>query len=99
MVNPNNLHFRLPPHRQDVITEFHHDDDHVVDQSNDHQALWNPSRKQLRKLHTEIKGCAAAAQMSKDPCLVIEVFSPPRLSKLAHEAGFRGRSYDLQNAF
>ena len=99
VVNPKNLQFQLPAHCQDVISEFHHNDERVIDQAQDNQALWNPSRKQLRKLNSQVKHVVAVASVSKDPCLVMEMFSPPRLSKMAEEAGFRGGAYDLQNGF
>ena len=95
--NPKMLHFRLPGTCQDIITEFHHFDDRQLEESaKAPSSMWSPNKHQVKQIESQVKACASVA-LQDDRCLVMEVFSPPRFAKVANDAGFRGRSYDLVN--
>ena len=102
MSNQQSVHFRLPRARQDVVTEFWHDDpsvstcDSVPETQSD--VPWLPSVHQLRQLEPQVKACAQVAPLS-NRCLVMEVFSPPRFATQAEAAGFRGRSFDIKQGW
>ena len=77
-----------------VHTTFVHDDPDVG-----HSSTGVLSPHQTRQLCSKMKHCAAVQSTSpvghKHKLMVIEVFSPPRFSKVCEEAGFKARSIDL----
>ena len=78
-----------------VVTEFHYTGDEII--PNPQCSLL--SAKQCRQLQKSVSQCHAV-QTAKPSCsnrrlMVVEVFSPPRFSKVCQQAGFRAKNYDL----
>ena len=77
-----------------VISTFVHDDPTIGPGSSNQ---FTPH--QARQLNSKMKHCAAVQSVSsvghKHKLMVIEVFSPPRFSKVCEQAGFKARSIDL----
>ena len=72
-----------------------HDATSMIDTS------WRPSVKQSRQLSSQVKSCheALLSQVRVSPCLVQEVFSPPRFVPSAEAVGMQGFSYDLKTGY
>ena len=92
---PKNSYRHGFSHNLDCVhTTFVHDDPDVG-----HSSTGVLSPHQTRQLCSKMKHCAAVQSTSpvghKHKLMVIEVFSPPRFSKVCEEAGFKARSIDL----
>ena len=94
----------LPANSGCVITKFFF---HVDPRIESHDATsmidtsWRPSVKQSRQLSSQVKSCheALLSQVRVSPCLVQEVFSPPRFVPSAEAVGMQGFSYDLKTGY
>ena len=84
---------RLPNRVDHVHTEFFYV---LHAESSPKPDSWVPTAHQARRLKREAETCLAVHESrSRSTCLVMEIFSPPRFSPVAEQAGFRAHSYDL----